>query len=99
MGGGGGGGGGRGAGSLGKARSVEGQLRTWGTPPGAGREGGGVGVGGGEASGGGAEGARLEEAGLQELRGQLRDPSRLGRAVRERPGMRRMAPEKSSPKI
>lgn len=38
---GGGGGGERGAGSLGKARSVEGQLRTWGTPPGAGREGGG----------------------------------------------------------
>ena len=55
--------------------------------------------GGGEASGGGAEGARLEGAGLQELRGQLRDPSRLGRAVRERPGMRGTAPEKSSPKI
>lgn len=93
--------GGRGA-ARGKSRKGEGRggaaERTWGTPPGAGHE-GGVGVGGGEASGGGAEGARLEGAGLQELRGQLRDPSRLGRAVRERPGMRGTAPEKSSPKI
>ena len=34
---------------------------------------------------------RNRGAGLQELRGQLRDPSRLGQAVRERPEMRRMA--------